>query len=82
VFDDADTRRGQPTVHRLFPEYGEQLALLVGDGLIVLAFENLAWHTRRHPERLAPLTLIIGRAVGVGHGIVAGQAWECETGST
>ena len=80
VFDDADTRRGQPTVHRLFPAHGEQLALLTGDGLIVLAFENLAWHTRSHPERLGPLTLIIARAVGVGHGIVAGQAWECETG--
>ncbi|MCG6939954.1 MAG: polyprenyl synthetase family protein [Thiohalocapsa sp.] len=80
VFDDADTRRGQPTVHRLFPEHGEQLALLAGDGLIVLAFENLAWHTRLHPERLGPLTLIVARAVGVGHGIVAGQAWECEQG--
>jgi geranylgeranyl diphosphate synthase type II len=81
VFDDADTRRGRPTVHRLFGEpHGEQLALLTGDGLIVLAFENLAWHTRTHPERLGPLTLIIARAVGIGHGIVAGQAWECETG--
>jgi geranylgeranyl diphosphate synthase type II len=79
VFDDADTRRGQPTVHRLFEQHGDQLALLTGDGLIVLAFENLAWHTRRHPERLGPLTLIIARAVGVGHGIVAGQAWECES---
>lgn len=79
VFDDADTRRGAPTVHRLFEQHGEQLALLTGDGLIVLAFENLAWHTRLHPERLVPLTLIIARAVGVGRGIVAGQAWECET---
>jgi geranylgeranyl diphosphate synthase type II len=78
VFDDADTRRGQPTVHRLFDEYGDQLALLTGDGLIVLAFENLAWGCRDHPERLGPLTLILSRAVGVGHGIVAGQAWECE----
>ncbi|MGD2020346.1 MAG: polyprenyl synthetase family protein [Thiohalocapsa sp.] len=79
VFDDAETRRGAPTVHRLFGQHGEQLALLTGDGLIVLAFENLAWHTRLYPERLVPLTLIIARAVGVGHGIVAGQAWECET---
>jgi geranylgeranyl diphosphate synthase, type II len=75
VFDDADTRRGEPTVHKL---WGDQIALLVGDGLIVLAFENLAWHTRLHPERLGPLTLITARAVGIGHGIVAGQAWECE----
>jgi geranylgeranyl diphosphate synthase type II len=75
-FDDADTRRGQPTVHRA---YGERLAVLAGDGLIVLAFENLAWNTLRQPERLAQLTMIVGRAVGISHGIVAGQAWECES---
>ncbi len=74
-FDDADMRRGQPSVHRA---YGERLAVLAGDGLIVLAFENLAWHTLRHPERLAPLLMIVGRAVGLKDGIVAGQAWECE----
>jgi geranylgeranyl diphosphate synthase type II len=74
-FDDADMRRGQPTVHRAF---GERLAVLTGDGLIVLAFENLAWHTLRHPERLPSLLLIIGRSVGMQDGIVAGQAWECE----
>jgi geranylgeranyl diphosphate synthase type II len=74
-FDDADMRRGKPSVHRAFDE---RLAVLVGDGLIVLAFENLAWNTLRVPERLAPLSMIIGRAVGMAHGIVAGQAWECE----
>jgi geranylgeranyl diphosphate synthase type II len=35
AFDNADTRRGQPTVHKAF---GEPLALLTGDALIVLAF--------------------------------------------
>jgi len=75
-FDDAEMRRGQPSVHRA---YGERLAVLAGDGLIVLAFENLAWHTLRHPERLAPLLMIVGRAVGLKDGIVAGQAWECES---
>jgi geranylgeranyl diphosphate synthase type II len=74
-FDDADMRRGQPSVHAI---YGERLAVLAGDGLIVLAFENLAWHTLRHPERLAPLLMIVGRAVGLKEGIVAGQAWESE----
>lgn len=74
-FDAAELRRGQPTVHRA---YGERLAVLAGDGLIVLAFENLAWHTLRHPDRLAALLIIIGRAVGMQDGIVAGQAWECE----
>ena len=37
--DDDDTRRGQPTCHKAF---GEDLALLAGDGLLTLAFEVLA----------------------------------------
>ena len=38
-FDDAATRRGQPSVHAA---YGERLAVLAGDALIVLAFQTLA----------------------------------------
>ena len=74
-FDDADLRRGQPSVHAKF---GEQLAVLSGDALIVLAFQSLARAGERHPERLAPLLLTLGRSVGMPFGIVAGQAWECE----
>ncbi len=74
-FDDADTRRGRASVQRA---YGERLAVLAGDGLIVLAFENLAWHTALVSERLGALITIIGRATGAGSGIVAGQAWESE----
>ncbi|MBK5967791.1 MULTISPECIES: polyprenyl synthetase family protein [Thiorhodovibrio] len=74
-FDDAATRRGRPSVHAA---YGERLAVLVGDGLIVRAFELLAWNAGSHPERAARLASIIGRAVGIASGIVAGQAWECE----
>jgi geranylgeranyl diphosphate synthase type II len=46
--------------------------------LIVLAFENLARVLGDRPERLAPLILTVGRAVGMPTGICAGQAWECE----
>ena len=74
-FDDADTRRGRPTVHRAF---GEPLAVLAGDALIVLAFQTLAYGAAITPKRLAPLMLIVGASVGVPGGIVAGQAWECE----
>jgi geranylgeranyl diphosphate synthase type II len=45
-FDDADTRRGKPSVHTAF---GETTAVLTGDALIVLAFETLranAWPRR------------------------------------
>jgi geranylgeranyl diphosphate synthase type II len=73
-FDDADTRRGRPTVHFA---YGEPLAVLAGDGLIVLAFQNLM-QAAHVPQRLAGLLSIIGHAVGAPSGIVAGQAWECE----
>ncbi len=37
-FDDADMRRGRPSVHRAF---GEPLAVLAGDALIVLAFQTV-----------------------------------------
>ncbi len=77
-FDDADTRRGQPSVHRLF---GEPLAVLAGDALIVLAFQCLAQGAASAPARLGPLLRTVGLSVGVPCGIVAGQAWECEDGA-
>jgi geranylgeranyl diphosphate synthase type II len=73
-FDDASERRGRPTVHRAF---GEPLAVLAGDALIVLAFQIVGSVPAR-PERLAPVLLTVARSVGVPNGIVAGQAWECE----
>lgn len=74
-FDDADTRRGKPSVHRAF---GAPLALLAGDALIVLAFQTLARAAVTAPERLPAVMTVIGDGVGVPFGIVAGQAWECE----
>ena len=74
-FDAADLRRGKPSVHAA---YGERTAVLVGDALIVLAFEQLAIRLALHGDRLAPLVRIIGSAVGGPNGIAAGQAWECE----
>ncbi len=75
-FDDADTRRGRPSVHCA---YGQPLAVLAGDSLIVLAFETLARAGVDAPARLVPLLLTVGGAVGMPHGISAGQAWESET---
>jgi geranylgeranyl diphosphate synthase type II len=74
-FDDAAFRRGRQSVHKAF---GEQLAVLAGDALIVLAFQTVASAGERTPTRLAPLIGVIARAVGAPSGIVAGQAWECE----
>jgi geranylgeranyl diphosphate synthase type II len=74
-FDDAATRRGRASVHKAF---GEQIAVLTGDALIVLAFQSLLSAAHSAPARLANLVSIIARATGAPAGIVAGQAWECE----
>lgn len=74
-FDDAPTRRGKPALHRAM---GERLAVLAGDGLIVLAFEVLGEAGARRPMRLAAMLSALAGAVGAPSGIVAGQAWECE----
>ena len=76
TFDNADVRRGRPTVHKAF---SEPLALLSGDGLIVMAYQVLLQAGRQHPERLIMLMDNLSRGVGLPGGIVAGQAWECET---
>lgn len=74
-FDDAPLRRGVPSVHAA---YGERIAVLVGDALIVAAFQGLAAAAAHAPARLPALLVLLGRRVGTPNGIVAGQAWECE----
>jgi geranylgeranyl diphosphate synthase type II len=74
-FDDAEVRRNRPSVHRAFDE---RIALLAGDALIVLAFQNVARAFAGAPDRLAGVVLALARAVGAPGGLVAGQAWECE----
>jgi len=76
AFDNADFRRGQPTVHKAF---SEPLALLSGDGLIVMAYRVLLQAGAGHAQRLLGLMDALTRGVGLPDGIVAGQAWECET---
>jgi geranylgeranyl diphosphate synthase type II len=74
-FDNAGLRRGLPSVHAAF---GERLAVLAGDALIVLAFETLAAGAQRHVTRLPALLSVLARRTGMPAGITAGQAWECE----
>ena len=66
-FDGAAYRRGKPSVHVAF---GERLAVLAGDALIVEAFATVA----AYPA----IARLVAEAVGAPHGICAGQAWECE----
>lgn len=74
-FDNADIRRGKPAVHAAF---SEPLALLAGDALIIAAFETIARQCVGTPHLIAPLTGTVAKAVGMPHGLVAGQAWESE----
>lgn len=67
-FDDASVRRGRPSVHKA---YGEPMAVLVGDALIVAAFATVG---RTLPTGVA----ILAEAAGAARGIVGGQAWELE----
>jgi geranylgeranyl diphosphate synthase type II len=74
-FDDADTRRGKPSVHKAF---SEPLAVLTGDSLIVRAFEVLARATVTDPQRGAALIMALAQRTGMPDGICAGQGWESE----
>ena len=66
-FDGAAYRRGKASVH---VEFGERLAVLAGDALIVEAFAA----TANFPQ----ITRIVAQSASAPHGICAGQAWECE----
>jgi geranylgeranyl diphosphate synthase type II len=74
-FDDAPMRRGQPSVHCAF---GERLAVLAGDALIVMSTQVLVRAGAQAPERLLRVMQTVNDGVGMPGGIVAGQAWECE----
>ena len=74
-FDDADTRRGKPSVHRAF---SEPLAVLAGDSLIVMAFEVLGRVAHIDAQRSAALVLALAGRTGMPNGICAGQGWESE----
>jgi geranylgeranyl diphosphate synthase, type II len=77
-FDDAELRRGKPTLHKV---YGEALAVLTGDALIVQAFEHTAHAAGAGPAAAAcvpQLISVLARAAGSPRGLVAGQAYESE----
>jgi geranylgeranyl diphosphate synthase, type II len=76
AFDDADLRRGKATVHRA---YGEPLAVLTGDALIIMAFEVLARAAGDMPGRALQLIQVLAKRTGMPFGICAGQGWESET---
>lgn len=73
--DNADLRRGKPTVHKAFDE---ATAVLAGDALIPLSFEILA-SSQTHPSAEVRLNLIqsLSKAIGA-EGLVLGQMGDLE----
>jgi len=74
--DNDDYRRGKLTNHKI---YGEDIAILAGDGLLAYAFEHLAIKTQGVPaDRLLEIVALLGRAVGA-EGLVGGQVVDLES---
>ncbi|MGA1475955.1 MAG: geranylgeranyl diphosphate synthase CrtE [Prochlorothrix sp.] len=74
--DNDDYRRGKLTNHKI---YGEDIAILAGDGLLAYAFEHLAQETQNVPaDRLLQVVARLGRAVGAD-GLVGGQVVDLES---
>jgi geranylgeranyl diphosphate synthase, type II len=69
AMDDDALRRGQPTCH---VKFGEDVAILAGDGLYAEAFRHLLTHQRSAPELVLPAAAELAAATGV-NGMVGGQ---------
>jgi len=69
AMDDDELRRGQPTCH---VKFGEDVAILAGDGLYAEAFRHLLTHQRSEPELVLQAAAELAAATGV-NGMVGGQ---------
>nr|WP_256941357.1 farnesyl diphosphate synthase [Bacillus sp. EAC] len=74
--DDDDLRRGKPTNHKVF---GEDLAVLAGDGLLTYAFQLITEINDVGVSDQVKLQLISELAIAAGpEGMVAGQVADME----
>jgi geranylgeranyl diphosphate synthase type II len=69
AMDDDDLRRGRATCH---VEFGEDVAILAGDGLYAEAFRLLLTEQRGEPAAILAAAAELARATGV-QGMVGGQ---------
>jgi len=70
AMDNDDYRRGQFTNHK---QYGEDIAILAGDGLLAYAFEYIAANTKGvNPSSVLQVIAKLGHAFGPD-GVVGGQ---------
>jgi geranylgeranyl diphosphate synthase type II len=75
AMDDDDLRRGRPTCHVAF---GEDVAILAGDGLYAEAFRLLLSTQRAEPAALLAAATELAAATGV-QGMVGGQYMDVAT---
>ncbi|PZD73242.1 Geranylgeranyl pyrophosphate synthase [Acaryochloris thomasi RCC1774] len=76
AMDNDDYRRGKLTNHKV---YGEDIAILAGDGLLAYAFEFLTMQTQDvAPARLLKVVARLGHAVAAT-GLVGGQVVDLES---
>jgi geranylgeranyl diphosphate synthase type II len=69
AMDDDDLRRGRPTCHKAF---GEDVAILAGDGLYAEAFRHLLTDQQGQPADILAAAAELAAATGV-QGMVGGQ---------
>jgi geranylgeranyl diphosphate synthase type II len=74
AMDDDDLRRGRPTCHVV---YGEDVAILAGDGLYAEAFRHLLTKQKGEPLNLLAAAAELAAATGVT-GMVGGQYLDVE----
>jgi geranylgeranyl diphosphate synthase, type II len=72
AMDDDDLRRGRPTSHKVF---GEAMAILAGDAMVMLAFEVLAAHA--DAPILPDLVRELATAAGP-EGMIGGQVLDMQ----
>ena len=74
--DNDDFRRGKPTNHKV---YGEDIAILAGDGLLAYAFEYLTINTDNvDAKQLLKVVARLGKAVSAA-GLVGGQVVDLDS---
>ncbi len=76
AMDNDDYRRGKLTNHKV---YGEDIAILAGDGLLAYSFEYVATQTKNvAPDKILQVVARLGRTVGAA-GLVGGQVLDLES---
>ena len=76
ALDNDDLRRGRPTVHKA---YGEDIAILAGDGLLNFAFETAAHAFSKRPGDVAveKAYALLATKPGI-YGMIGGQTLDVE----